>query len=54
MQEILLKIRFFERRFSKNLKKLTISFLLNTFPFNGQSYQKQKRSGTSEQSFFRS
>ena len=53
MQEILLKIRFFERELSKTLKKLTIFFLLNPFSFNGQSYQKQKGPGTSDQSLFR-
>ena len=41
MQEILLKIRYFERGLSKSLKKFTIFFLLNPVPFNGQSYQKQ-------------
>ena len=52
MQEILLKIRYFERGLSKNLKKLTLFFPLNPFPFNGQSYQKQKGPGTSEQLVF--
>ena len=28
-------------------------FLLNPIPFNGQSYQKQKEPGTSDQSLFR-
>ena len=32
---------------------LTIFFLLNPFPFNGQSYQKQKGPGTSDQSLCR-
>ena len=50
MQEVLLKIRYFERGLSKTLKKL---FLLNPVPFNGQSYQKQKGPGTSDQSLFR-
>ena len=36
------------------LKKLTLFFLLDPVPFNGQSYQKQKGSGTSHQSLFRS
>ena len=35
------------------LKKLTLFFLLNPAPFNGQSYKKQKGIGTSEQSLFR-
>ena len=49
MQEILLKVRYFEKGLSKSLKKLTLFFLLNPAPFNGQSYQKQKGSGTSAQ-----
>ena len=51
MQEILFKIRHFERGLSKSLKK--VNFLLNPVPFNGQSYQKQKGPGTSNQLFFR-
>ena len=39
--------------YQKALKKLTLFFLSNPVPFNGQSYQKQKRSGTSHQSLFR-
>ena len=55
MQEILLKIRYFERGLSKSLKKkLTLFFVSNTVPFNVQSYQKQEGSGTSDQSLFRS
>ena len=53
MQENLLKIRHFEKGLSKSLKKLTLFFLSNPVPFNGQSYQKQKGSGTSDQSLFR-
>ena len=34
------------------LKKLTLFFLLNPVPFDGQSYQKQKGSGTSDQVLF--
>ena len=37
----------------KALKKLTLFFLSNPVPFNGQSYQKQKGPGTSDQSLFR-
>ena len=48
MLEILLKIKYFERGLSKRFKKLTSFFLLNPVPFNGQSYQKQKGSGTSD------
>ena len=51
MQENLLKIRHFEKGLSKGLKKV---FLLNSVPFHGQSYQKQKGCGTSHQLLFRS
>ena len=40
--------------YQKALRKLTLFFLTNPVPFNGQSYQKQKGSGTSHQSLFRS
>ena len=39
--------------YQKALKKLISFFLLNPVPFNGQSYLKQKGSGTSEQALFR-
>ena len=39
--------------YQKALKKLTLFFLSNPVPFNGQSYQKQKGPETSDQSFFR-
>ena len=39
--------------YQKALKNLTLFFLLNPIPFNGQSYQKQKGPGTSDQLFFR-
>ena len=35
------------------MKKLTLFFLSNPDPFNGQSYEKQKGLGTSDQSLFR-
>ena len=54
MQEILLKIRYFERGLSKSIKKLTLFFLSNPVPFNEQSYQKQKWPGTSHLLLFRS
>ena len=38
----------------KASKKLTLFFLTNPVPFNGQSYQKQEEPGTSHQSLFRS
>ena len=53
MQKIILKRRYFERGSSKSLKKINYIFLLNPVPFNGQSYQKQKGPGTSNQSPFR-
>ena len=53
MQEIILKVRYFERGLSKSLKKVTSFVLLNPFPFNKQNYQKQKGPGTSDQSLFR-
>ena len=39
--------------YQKALTKLTLFFLLNPVPFNGQSYQKQKGPGTSDQSVLR-
>ena len=33
------KIRYLERGLSKDLKKLTLFFLSNPVPFNGQSYK---------------
>ena len=51
MQEIILKIRYFERGLSKTFKKVNF-FLLNPVLFNRQSYQKQKGSGASGQSLF--
>ena len=39
--------------YQKALKKLTLFFLSNQVPFNGESYQKQEGAGTSDQSFFR-
>ena len=39
--------------YQKALKKLTLCFPLNPIPFDGQSYQKQKGPGTSDQSLSR-
>ena len=39
--------------YQKASKKLTIFFLWNPVPFNGQSYQKQNVPGTSNQLLFR-
>ena len=44
---------YFERGLSKSLKKVSFIFFPNPIHFNGQSYQKQKRPGTSGQSPFR-
>ena len=52
MHEIILNVRYFERRLSKRLKKGNI-FLPNPVPFNRQNYQKQKGPGTSDQPLFR-
>ena len=51
--KILLKLRCFERGLSKTFKTLTLFFISNPIFFNGQSYQKQKRPGNSDLSFFR-
>ena len=53
MQEILLKIRYFERGLSKSLKKVNFIFSFESIPFNGHSNQKQKGPGTSDQSLLR-
>ena len=53
MQEIVLKVRYFERGLSKSPKKGNFIFLSNPVPFNGQTYQKQKEPGTRDQSLFR-
>ena len=54
MQDILFKKVIFQRGLSKSLKKLTLFFLSDPVPFNGQKYQKQKGPGTSHQFLFRS
>ena len=50
MQEIISKVKYFERGLSKNLYKGNFIFLLNPVPFNRQNYQKQKGPGISDQS----
>ena len=40
--------------YQKAFKQLTLFFLSNIVPFNGQSHQKQKGPGSSDQSLFRS
>ena len=52
MQEIILKVRYFERRLLKCLKKGNFIFSFRT-PFKRQNYQKQKGPGTSDQLLFR-
>ena len=53
MQEIILKVRYFERGLSKAFKNVTSFFPSNLVPFSRQNYQKQKRPGTNDQSLFR-
>ena len=53
MQDIILKVRYFERGLSKSLKKGNFIFLSNSVPFNSQNYQKQKGPETSDQLLFR-
>ena len=53
MQETFLKVRYFERGLSKNLKKVDFIFSFKPVPFNEQDYQKQKGLVTSDQSLFR-
>ena len=49
MQEILIMKQDHQKAF----KKLTLVFLSNPVPFNGQNHQNQKGSGTSDLSLFR-
>ena len=53
MQEIILKVKYFERRLSKTLKKVILFFLSNSVPFNRQNYQKQKGPEIRDQLLFR-
>ena len=53
MQEIVSKVRYFERGLSKSLKKGNLFFILNPVLFNGQTCQKQKGPGTRDQLLFR-
>ena len=54
MQEIILKIRYFERGLTKTFKKVNFNFSFQPVPCNGQNYQKQMGPGTSDQSLFSS
>ena len=49
MQEIILKVRYFERGLSKSIKKVASFVLSNPVSFSRQNYQKQKGPGTSDQ-----
>ena len=51
MQEIVLKVRYFERELSKSLKICNFIFLSKPVPFNRQNYQKGP--GTSDLSLFK-
>ena len=42
-----------KKDYQKPFKKLTLFFLSNPVPFNGQSYKKQKGLGTTDLSLFR-
>ena len=42
-----------KENYQKALKELILLLHSKPVPFNGQSYQKQKEFGTSDQSFFR-
>ena len=46
------KSKIFESGLSKSHKKVNFFFLLNQVFLNGQDYEKQKGSGTSDQSLF--
>ena len=47
------KNKILKEDYQKPFKKLTLLFLLNSVPINWQTYEKQKGSGTSEQSLFK-
>ena len=53
MQEILLRMRYFERRLSKTFKIVNFIFSFEPSPFKWKSYDKKKGFGTSHQSLFR-
>ena len=52
MQEIILKVRYFERGLSKSLKKGNFLSSFEPSPFLIQIYQKQIGPGTSDQPLF--
>ena len=47
MQEITLKVIYFEKGLSKSLKKSNFLCSFELSPFNRQNYKKQKGAGTS-------
>ena len=49
LQEISIKIRYFERGSSKSINKLTLFLLSNPDLFNGKNDQKQKGTETRDQ-----
>ena len=49
-KKLFLKQDILKEDYQKAFKKITLFFLLNPVPSNGQNYQKQKGSGTSDQS----
>ena len=53
MKKLFFKKDILKQSFQKAFKKLSLSILLNTVPFNRQIYQKQKGAGTSDQSLIR-
>ena len=53
MQEVLLKVRYFERGLSKTPKKVNFIFSSETSPFQWRKLSKTKGPGTSAQSLFR-
>ena len=50
MQEIILKIRYYEKDYQNALKSSTFFSLTNPVPFDGQDYEKQD--GPSDQPLF--
>ena len=52
-RKVFLKKDVLKVDYQKTSRKLTLYFLLNAVPFNGQDYKKQKGPGTSDQLFFR-
>ena len=53
MQEIILKVGYFETGLSKSLKKGNFIISFKPSPYSRQNYQKQKGTGTSDQLLFR-